>query len=81
MKTIGLKARREIELKPPKGFDIDMLTLFIEYDFTEEEVKKLGELTHTRRGIPHAFVGNQVFYRRSSIESIFNKKPRIIGGS
>lgn len=76
MKVTGLKARRELQIKPPKGFDIDMLTLFVDYDFTEDEVRKLAELTHKRGGIPHAFIGNQTFYRRSSIESTFNKKPR-----
>lgn len=63
----------------PNGFDITLAQVIGEYDFDMGDIQRLGELTANGE-IPNAKLGHQVYYRRSSIESIFNRKPVGVAG-
>ncbi|NLD21666.1 MAG: hypothetical protein GX664_04170 [Bacteroidales bacterium] len=59
--------------KPPKGFDISLADAILEFHLGVDEIQFLGELT-AKRQIAHAVVGHNVYYRRSTIEGLFNGK-------
>lgn len=59
--------------KPPKGFDISLADVISEFNLGVDEIQFLGEIT-AKNQIAHAVVGHNVYYRRTTIERLFNGK-------
>ena len=71
-----LQQKRKAEsnkLKYPKGFDITIADVITDYSLNGEEIRKLGEMTYERK-IAHATFGHMVFYRRATIERVFERE-------
>lgn len=64
------REKREAKKFCPKGFDISLADVISELNMNEDQIKLVGELTATRK-IAHAFVGNNVFYRKATLERLF----------
>lgn len=60
-------------LKPPKGFDISLADVISEFHLGVDKIQVLGEMT-AKRQIAHAIVGHNVYYRRATIERLFDGK-------
>lgn len=56
--------------KYPKGFDITLADVISRYMLTHNQIEKLGEMT-AKREIANATYGNNVFYRKATIERLF----------
>lgn len=57
--------------RAPKGFDILLADAIIKLNLNEEQIKELGMLT-AKGKIAHATMGNEVYYRRGTLERVFN---------
>lgn len=53
-------------------FNILLADVILKYNLTEKDIQKLGEMTATRQ-IAHATVGHAVYYRKETIERLFNR--------
>ncbi|MMZ45725.1 hypothetical protein D3C75_499630 [compost metagenome] len=65
----GLKTKRKVrEVKPPKGFDVSLTQFMLDYDLTEEHIKKLAEVSRGRStALARATMGHVVYYRRRQL--------------
>lgn len=57
----------------PKGFDISLADVISEFHLGVDEIQFLGEMT-AKNQIAHAVIGHNVYYRRTTIERLFNEK-------
>lgn len=64
------REKRESKKFYPKGFDIALADVILEFNLDEKQIQHIGELTATRQ-IAHATVAKNVYYRRATIERIF----------
>lgn len=62
--------KSETRTKAPKGFDILLADVMLQFDFSQDDIVKLGQMT-ARGQIAHATVGSRVYYRRETIERLF----------
>lgn len=54
----------------PKGFDVTLADVISDYNFSQEQIQRLGQMTVDRE-IAKATVGRNVYYRRETIERVF----------
>lgn len=65
------KARRERKGSwYPKGFDITLADAMSELNLNMDQIKILGDMTKDRK-IASATIGQQVFYRRRTLQELF----------
>lgn len=65
------RERRDAKVNnAPKGFDILLADAILQFDMKQSDIARLNELTRNRQ-IAHAVVGYGVYYRRSTLESMF----------